>query len=104
MVAHKLNTVRECDRIYLMRKGRITEEGTYDELMKREGFFFKLVCMNTGTDHSSEFQIDDEDGNDEIDEQQSKRELKRYSTGEKKELYSNVHDQNNKSVNPLSLL
>jgi ATP-binding cassette, subfamily B, bacterial PglK len=32
IIAHRLSTVRQCDRIYLMRQGRIVGSGTYDEL------------------------------------------------------------------------
>ena len=34
MIAHRLNTVRKCDKIYLLEKGEIKNEGTFDELIK----------------------------------------------------------------------
>ena len=43
MIAHRLSTVEKCDRILVMENGRIAEEGTYDELMMRNGAFAKLV-------------------------------------------------------------
>ena len=43
MVAHRLSTVRDFDRIVLLEKGRILEEGTYQELMDNEGRFARLV-------------------------------------------------------------
>ena len=43
MIAHRLSTVEKCDRILVMENGRIAEEGTYDELMMRNGVFAKLV-------------------------------------------------------------
>ena len=43
MIAHRLSTVERCDRILMMENGRIAEEGTYDELMARDGAFAKLV-------------------------------------------------------------
>jgi ABC-type bacteriocin/lantibiotic exporter with double-glycine peptidase domain len=33
IIAHRLSTVRECDNIYLMEKGLVTAQGTYDELI-----------------------------------------------------------------------
>ncbi len=32
-----------CDRIYVLQKGRIEECGTYEELMKQYGFFYELA-------------------------------------------------------------
>jgi ABC-type multidrug transport system fused ATPase/permease subunit len=33
MIAHRLSTVRGCDRIFLMDRGRVAAQGTYDELL-----------------------------------------------------------------------
>ena len=42
MIAHRLSTVRDCDAIIVIDKGRIIEAGTHDELMKRNGIYAKL--------------------------------------------------------------
>lgn len=34
VIAHRLTTIQECDRIYRLEDGRITQEGTYDEVIK----------------------------------------------------------------------
>ena len=34
VIAHRLTTVKSCSKIYLLEKGRIVAEGTYDELMQ----------------------------------------------------------------------
>ena len=43
VIAHRLSTVRDCDRILVLDGGRIAEEGSYDELMARNGLFAELV-------------------------------------------------------------
>jgi len=39
IIAHRLSTVRDCDIIYVLDKGRIAAQGTYDELMKTSTTF-----------------------------------------------------------------
>ena len=43
VIAHRLSTIRHCDRIVVMDGGCIIEDGSYEELMAKEGFFAKLV-------------------------------------------------------------
>ncbi len=48
MIAHRLSTVRGCDAIIVIDKGRIIEAGTHDELMKRNGVYAKLHQAQMG--------------------------------------------------------
>ncbi len=43
VIAHRLSTIRHCERIVLIDKGRIAEDGTYDELIAKDGLFADLV-------------------------------------------------------------
>jgi len=43
VIAHRLSTIRNCDRIIYLEKGRIVEDGTYDELIALNGRFAELV-------------------------------------------------------------
>lgn len=43
VIAHRLSTIRHCDRILVLEGGIITEQGTYDELIAKNGFFAELV-------------------------------------------------------------
>ena len=44
VIAHRLSTIRQCDRIIVLDKGRIVEDGTYDQLIAQNGFFAELVA------------------------------------------------------------
>ena len=43
VIAHRLSTIRQCDRIVYLEKGKILEDGTYDELIAKNGKFAQLV-------------------------------------------------------------
>ncbi len=43
VIAHRLSTIRQCDRIIVLDQGKIIEDGKYDELLKKNGFFAGLV-------------------------------------------------------------
>jgi ATP-binding cassette subfamily B protein len=43
IVAHRLTTLRNCDKIYVFDKGKIVEYGSYDELLRRRGAFAQLA-------------------------------------------------------------
>ena len=42
-IAHRLSTIQSCDRIIVLESGKITEQGTYDELMKLNGTFAMMA-------------------------------------------------------------
>ncbi len=43
VIAHRLSTVMNCDRIIVMDRGRIKETGNYQELMEQKGLFYQLA-------------------------------------------------------------
>ena len=43
VIAHRLSTIKNCDRILVLDQGKIIEDGNYDELIQKGGFFAELV-------------------------------------------------------------
>lgn len=46
IVAHRLSTIRDADRILVMENGRCVENGTFDELIAKKGKFYELKTLN----------------------------------------------------------
>ena len=44
VIAHRLSTIRSCNRILYIGNGRVLEEGTYEELMEKNGLFAEMVA------------------------------------------------------------
>jgi ABC-type multidrug transport system fused ATPase/permease subunit len=45
IVAHRLSTIVDCDRIYVMDKGKVVQEGKHEELYSQEGLYRELISM-----------------------------------------------------------
>ena len=46
-IAHRMSTIRQCNRIVVLAGGRVAEEGSYDELMAKGGFFSEIIQRQT---------------------------------------------------------
>ena len=44
VVAHRLSTIKNCDRILVLNEGRVVQEGTYDSLMEDTGGLFHALA------------------------------------------------------------
>jgi subfamily B ATP-binding cassette protein MsbA len=47
VIAHRLSTIQKADKIVVMQKGEIVEQGTHDELLTMNGTYSKLVMMQS---------------------------------------------------------
>ena len=43
IIAHRLSTIKNCDKILFMQDGKIIEAGNHEELMQKQGEYYKLV-------------------------------------------------------------
>jgi len=49
IIAHRLSTVRNADRIFVMLKGKIVEQGTHEQLLEKNGVYSNLVSKQLAT-------------------------------------------------------
>jgi ATP-binding cassette subfamily B protein len=45
VIAHRLSTIQRADRILVMHKGRLREQGTHQELLARRGIYHRLYQL-----------------------------------------------------------
>ena len=48
IIAQRISTTRFADRIIVLKNGSIAESGTHEELIKQRGYYYELVCLQTG--------------------------------------------------------
>ena len=48
IIAHRLSTIRNCDYIYVLNKGRIVQEGSWDDLISDSNSMFAIMCRLQG--------------------------------------------------------
>ena len=48
IIAQRISTTKFADRILILKDGQIIEDGTHEELIKQKGYYYDLVCLQTG--------------------------------------------------------
>ena len=46
-IAHRMSTIRDCNRIIVLNEGRVAEDGSYDELLAKGGLFSEIIKRQT---------------------------------------------------------
>lgn len=60
IVAHRLATVKNCDKIIVMNRGSIVEQGTHDELLALKGEYYRLWEMQQGNYRNTHEEVESE--------------------------------------------
>jgi subfamily B ATP-binding cassette protein MsbA len=47
VIAHRLSTIQKADKIVVLKKGKIVEQGKHEDLLIQKGEYFKLVSMQS---------------------------------------------------------
>ncbi len=55
MIAHRLNTIKKADRIFVFSEGRLIESGTHKSLLTKNGYYSSLIKNYTGYDEQNIF-------------------------------------------------
>lgn len=45
MIAHRLSTLRDCEKLFVIEHGKVAEEGSHAELIQKKGIYFKLYTL-----------------------------------------------------------
>lgn len=48
IIAHRISSVRDADVILMMEKGRVIEQGSHEELIKKKGFYYEVYQKQLG--------------------------------------------------------
>lgn len=69
VIAHRLSTIQRADRIVVLERGRIVEEGTHEQLMARDGLYHRLYETSVATADGAPEEVLDPDGGTPLSEE-----------------------------------
>ena len=54
IIAHRISTIRKCDKVFVVDKNTIAETGTHNELLKKNGIYSKIWNSQMGVDNDKQ--------------------------------------------------
>ncbi|MBS1518829.1 MAG: ABC transporter ATP-binding protein [Bacteroidetes bacterium] len=57
IIAHRITSIQDCDRIIVLDKGNILEEGTHEELVKNNGFYKKILDIQVSIEEEIDAEV-----------------------------------------------
>jgi len=57
LIAHRLSTIMHADRIYVLEKGKMAEQGTHQDLLDQKGLYYAMWRQQIGERESNEFDL-----------------------------------------------
>ena len=51
IISHRINTLMDADRIFVIEDGRVTQQGTHDELIGQEGLYSRVYQIQTSLEN-----------------------------------------------------
>ncbi|MCA1900248.1 MAG: ABC transporter ATP-binding protein/permease [Chloroflexi bacterium] len=70
VIAHRLSTIRRADRILVIENGRIAEQGTHAELLKRRGHYYRLYTRQFRHELEAAYGVSDDEAADVLKEKE----------------------------------
>ena len=52
IISHRISAIQQADRIFVLERGRLVQQGTADELARMDGYYGKILGMQTGQDET----------------------------------------------------
>jgi ATP-binding cassette, subfamily B, bacterial len=71
-IAHRLSTLRNCDRIIVFEEGQVRENGTHEELLAQRGIYWKLIEIQSQLNNTSVVDVEDPAALDQLQAEQNR--------------------------------